>query len=161
MTWPACVAVSRRITDGSHQGGTCLTDDLLLEAEGGADGSNGVGVKISAVLSRGGVHGDELLQLWISRRLISLAHRLSNSLCPYPCPYRWFHGATQDNLEQLCNWPGNDPLMVVRADGQQAGTRHRPEQYLDKRSHLHTSPNMISANQTTGTVTRCRTNIRI
>jgi hypothetical protein len=52
-------------------------------------------------------------------------------------------------------------VTVVRADGQQAGTRHRPEQNLDERNHLHTNPNVTSANLTTGTVTRCRTNIRI
>ena len=51
--------------------------------------------------------------------------------------------------------------MVVRADGQQAGTRHRPEQHLDKRSHPHTNQNVTSANLTTGSVTRCRTNMRI
>jgi hypothetical protein len=51
--------------------------------------------------------------------------------------------------------------MVIRANGQQAATRHRPEQHLDERSHLHTNPNVTSANLTMGTVTRCRTNVRI
>ena len=49
-------------TPEAHQRGTCLTNDLLLEVECGTNDGDSVGVEISAVLARRGVHCDKLLQ---------------------------------------------------------------------------------------------------
>ena len=54
----ACTEVSRGIV---YEGGTCLTDDLLLEVECSANDRDGIIVEVATVSSRGGVHSDEFL----------------------------------------------------------------------------------------------------
>ena len=48
---------------GTYQHSAYLANDLLLEVECGTDDGNSVGIKVSTVLSRRGVHSDKFLQL--------------------------------------------------------------------------------------------------
>ena len=45
-----------------HKNNTCLTDNLLLEVECGADYGDGIIIEVTTVLTGGGVHVDKFLQ---------------------------------------------------------------------------------------------------
>jgi hypothetical protein len=56
-----------------HKVDNYLTDYLLLEVECSSDDCNGIVVEVTTVVARRRVHGDELLQLWRSGRVSTLA----------------------------------------------------------------------------------------